>query len=69
MKDKEVILFSTHCPKCRALEILLKQHKVDYIENDNVDEMLSLGLTSAPGLKVGDNILSFPEAMKWVKEQ
>lgn len=69
MEDKTVIFFSTHCPKCRALEMLLKQHNINYVEHTDVDEMISLGLTSAPGLKVGDNILSFPEAMKWVKEQ
>ena len=45
MEDKTVIFFSTHCPKCRALEMLLKQHKVDYVEHTDVDEMMRELLT------------------------
>lgn len=63
------IFFSTHCPKCSALEMLLKKKNIDYIEKNDVQEMLKLGLTSAPGLMVDGKIMTFPEAIKWVKEQ
>ena len=69
MDDEKVIFFSTHCPKCRALEMLLKKHNIDYVEKNDIQEMLDLGLTSAPGLMVNGQIMSFPEAMSWVKEQ
>ena len=66
---EKVIFFSTRCPKCAALEMLLKRHNIEYVENNDVQEMLSLGLTSAPALKVGDAVLNFAEAMRWAKEQ
>ena len=66
---EKVIFFSTHCPKCAALEMLLKRHNIEYVENNDVQEMLSLGLTSAPALKVGDQVLDFIQATKWVREQ
>ena len=69
IKAVAVIFFSTHCPKCSALEMLLKKKNIYYIENNNVQEMLDLGLQSAPGLMVDGKVMNFPEAMKWVKEQ
>lgn len=69
MKDEEVIFYTTHCPKCRALELLLKKYNIKYVENENVEEMLSLGLESAPAIKVGDKILDFSQAAAWVRGQ
>lgn len=66
---EQVIFFSTHCPKCSALEMLLKKKNIEYKENNNVQEMLSLGLQSAPGLMVDGKVMSYPEALKWVREQ
>ena len=58
--------YTTHCPKCRVLELKLKQKGVDYEEFDNVEEMLAKGLTSAPYLEVDDKLLNFSEAVKYV---
>lgn len=69
MDNKTVIFYSTHCPKCKALEMLLKKYNIQYVENNDVQEMLDLGLASAPALKVGDLILDFSQAAKWIKEQ
>ncbi len=68
METETIVFFSTHCPRCKALEMMLKKKNVNYIENNNVKEMLALGLSSAPALKVGDKVLDFPSAMAWAKE-
>lgn len=64
----EVVFYSTHCPRCRALEMLLKKAKIEYTEKNDVNEMLSLGLSSAPGLSVDGKMMGFAESMAWIKE-
>lgn len=69
MKDK-IIFYSTHCPKCKALEMKLKKSGVEYIESNDVGEMLSLGIQSAPALKLENGeILDFASAVAWVNTQ
>ena len=65
----EVILYTTHCPRCTVLEKKLNEANVSYEENTNIDEMVSLGLTTAPALKVGDEIMNFSQAVAWVNKQ
>lgn len=64
-----VVLYSTHCPKCKVLETKMKQKKVEYVEVDDVDAMLAKGIKSAPYLEVNDTMMDFNEAVKWVNEQ
>lgn len=66
---EKLIFFSTHCPKCKALEMLLKKKNIEYEEHNDVQEMLKLGLQSAPGLMVNGKVMNFPDAMSWIKEQ
>ena len=63
-----IILYSNNCPNCRLLKKMLDTKGVEYIENNSVDEMLSLGLTNVPALKVGDNLLSFNEAVAYIQK-
>lgn len=66
----KTILFSTHCPRCRVLEAKLKQKGIEYEEHNDVEEMLALGLKSAPGLSVhGGPPMNFTEALAWLKTQ
>ncbi len=62
----KVDLYTTHCPKCLALEKKLELKGVQYIEHTNIDEMLALGYTEVPVLKVDGQSLPFGEAIKWV---
>lgn len=64
-----VIFYSTHCPKCRILELKLKQKNIEYEENNNVGEMISKGIDSAPYLEVDGELLDFGNAVKWVNER
>lgn len=67
--QNELILYSTGCPKCKILEKKLNEIKVLFTTNNNVDEMLSLGLSSAPALSVDGKLMNFTEAMKWLRER
>ena len=65
----KVIFYSTHCPKCRILEQKLKKKNIKYTENNSVDDMLALGITSAPALGVDNVIYNFKEANDWINGQ
>lgn len=64
-----VVLYSTHCPKCKVLETKLKQKNVEYVEVDDVDTMLAKGIKSAPYLEVDETLMNFNDAVKWVNER
>lgn len=61
-----VTFYTTHCPKCSVLQSKLKAKGIDYTENSDVQEMISLGFKSAPLLKVDDQVMDFATAVKWV---
>lgn len=63
-----VVLYSTHCPKCAMLEKQLKQHNIGYTVCDDIEVMKNLGMRSAPGLQVDDKLLDFAKAWSWIKE-
>ena len=65
----KVIFYSTHCPKCKVLDIKLKQAGINYVENDDVEEMKQLGIKAAPALKVDDEIMDFSTAIKWISNR
>ena len=61
-----VTLYSTGCPKCKVLKMKLQKKGIEYEENTDVEEMLAMGLKSAPVLRVDDNLLPFEKAVRWV---
>lgn len=65
----KIILFTTHCPRCKIVDMKLKEKGIDYTENTNVEEMLKLGITSVPYLMVDNELFDFSTAIKWIKEQ
>ena len=65
----QAILYSTHCPKCNILTKKLNEKQIDYIENTSTEEMISLGITQVPMLKVGDKLLNFKESVDWINLQ
>ena len=46
----------------------LKENKLEFELNANIEEMRSLGFKSAPMLKVNDKFLNFKQAFKWINE-
>lgn len=65
----EVIFYSTHCPRCKVLEVKLKQTNIEYSEINDIDEMTKLGLTSAPALKVDGKLMDFKAAIDWLRSK
>ena len=62
-------LFSTGCPKCQILEKKLAQKGIEYVEINDVKQMLSKGLLSAPWLEVDGVMMNFSQANQWINEQ
>jgi hypothetical protein len=51
------------------MEIKMKQKNINYIENNDIDLMLSKGIKSAPCLEIDRKILDFKNAIEWVNNQ
>ena len=66
--NEKVILYTTHCPKCKILEKKLQAANIAYEEFDDVQAMIEMGLLSAPNLGVGDKILDFKTAVDFIKQ-
>ena len=66
--ENEIILYSTGCPKCKILESKLQSKGVYYTKNTSVDEMMQLGFTNVPILKVNGEYLDFGKSIKWINE-
>lgn len=64
-----VVLYSTHCPKCKVLESKLKQNNINYEEVNDVELMVQKGFTTAPVLEVDGVVYSYKEAVEWIKER
>lgn len=58
-------MYTTGCPNCRALKALLDEKHIQYTENTSVDEMLSLGISKVPVLRVGDELIDYGAAIDW----
>lgn len=59
-------LYTTGCPRCGVLKKKLDETKIAYTVIDDVDEMLKLGLRSAPALEVDGKLMGFAEAIRYV---
>ena len=64
-----ITMYTTHCPKCKVMEMKLKQKGIEYTECDNIDEMLEKGLRSAPVLDVDGQIMDFVSGVAWINSQ
>ena len=65
-----VVLYTTHCPKCKVLAMKLQQKGIEYTENDDIKYMIDKGFKSAPLLEInGKELLDFGAALRWVKER
>ena len=65
----EVILYSTHCPRCNVIEQKLKSKNVNFTEVNDVDEIEQKGFKQVPMLEVDGEIMDFVAANKWVNNQ
>lgn len=66
--NKSIVLYSTGCPSCKTLKLMLDKAGISYTENNSVDEMLALGFTQIPVLSVDGLNLGFKDAKNWIEE-
>lgn len=66
---KEIILFSSGCPKCKILESKLNQKEIKYEHITDIEIMLEKGFMSMPMLQVGETIMNFTQANTWINER
>lgn len=57
MNEKHVILYTTHCPACRAMEAILKKNGYTWTENTDVELMRSKGFKAVPWIEFDDGTL------------
>ena len=62
-------LYSTHCPKCQILKRKMTKKGVEYMEVNDIQQMLDMGLKSVPWLEVDGQMMNFDQANKWINEQ
>ena len=63
-----IVLYSTHCPRCVVLEKKLKQKEIDYNEVNDVSIMGKKGFLSVPMLEVDGKVMDFKEANDWINK-
>ena len=66
---KNIVLYSTGCPKCEVLKKKLAEKGIPYTENNSVDEMLELGINTVPMLSVEGELKDFVESTDWLRNQ
>ena len=63
-------LYTTHCPRCKVLEIKMSKKGINYEEINSTDVMIEKGFKSVPVLELEDGtILDFAKANSWINEQ
>lgn len=65
----KITLYTTHCPRCKIIEKKLNDFDIEYQEVTDTDEMLKMGMTTVPMLKVEDNLMNFHDALVWINRQ
>lgn len=65
---EKIIFHSSHCPKCKILEMKLQKKGIQYEENNDIDVMIAKGLTMAPALEVDGKILDFTASNEWINK-
>lgn len=64
-----MVLYSTGCPRCKILKKKLDESGIEYTENKNVDEMLSLGISEVPVLDINGKLLNFNSSIEWLSKR
>lgn len=64
-----VVLYSTHCPKCKVLSSKLNQKNISYEEINDVELMAQKGFATVPQLEVDGVVYNFKEAVEWIGAQ
>ena len=61
-------IYSTGCPKCKALEKELKKHNISFQVESDIEVLKAMGISTVPVLRDGDKFFSFEQAIKYLRE-
>ncbi len=64
----QIVLYSTHCPKCNVLEKKLKQKNISYKEINDIEIMKEKGYLTVPVLDVDGTSMDFKTASDWINK-
>lgn len=62
----KIKLYTTHCPQCKGVEMLLKKKNVEYEECTDIEELRALGIQQVPVLSVDGKLLKGKEIHEWL---
>lgn len=66
---QQVILYTTHCPRCKVLEKKLQQKNIPYLTIEDEEVMRKEGFTEVPMMVVGaGNPMNFKQANDWINK-
>jgi len=69
----EIILYSTHCPKCKTVELLLAKKNLEFFMVDDTEKVVKVGqehgILGAPILQVGDEFFDFSKAVQYLNRR
>lgn len=68
---KEIVLYSTGCPRCGILKSKLEEKDIPYHEVTDLDTIIGMGIKEVPVLRVGGTepkMMGFRDAVKWVQD-
>ena len=66
--DNKIILYTTHCPKCRVLESKLKAKNIQYLEVTDEEIMQAKNIEFVPMLEVDGVLMSFTTANSFIND-
>lgn len=64
-----IILYTNNCPKCNILKEKLDEKNITYEICSDIKLMVAKGFRSAPILEVDDVIMTYLNAINWIKER
>lgn len=65
----KIIVYTTHCPRCKVLEKTLNSLNYEYVAVEDVEKILKMGITEVPYMEVDGELMNFKMAMLWLKEK
>jgi len=64
----KVTFYSNDCPRCNILQQKLDEKGVMYEKVSDIEIMKQKGFMSVPMLEVDEKIMTYSEAINWIKE-
>jgi len=64
----KVTFYSNNCPRCNILQQKLDEKGVVYEKVSDIEIMKQKGFMSVPMLEVDEKIMTYVEAINWIKE-